>query len=63
MYNSSWFAIIESINILTEAKGNFWIGSRFSDEVKGYIWVDGSYNSYNNWDNEEGKPGNFQKLF
>ena len=53
MYNSSWFAIIESINIRTEAKGNFWIGSRFSDQ--GYIWVNGSYNSYKNWE-EEGGP-------
>ena len=39
-YNSSVYAMIESINIQTDVRGKFWIGSRYSDQ--GYIWVDGS---------------------
>ena len=61
MYNSSWFAIIESINIRTEAKGNFWIGSRFSDQ--GYIWVNGSYNSYKNWEEKGGPISGIIEIF
>ena len=61
MFNSSWFAIIESINIRTEAKGNFWIGSRFSDQ--GYIWVNGSYNSYKNWEEEGGPISGIIEIF
>ena len=55
MYTSSLYAMLEAINIQTEAVGKFWIGSRFSND--GYIWEDGASLDLDNWEDSPWAKG------
>ena len=48
--NSSFYIMIETINLQQEAKGEFWIGGRRNEDTDGYIWdLDNSTVNADNW--------------
>ena len=60
-HNSTLVSIIESMNIQPYAIGEFWIGSRFSEN--GYIWEDGSLLYFENWAPEHPLSGAHTSYF